>query len=404
MGTPVKPPASGSTTRRLLRDIYRLFTYSPWVTLREHQRLIAALRHWHGQHLFLFPYFGIGGAERVHADIVASVKDKSPLVIINGFSSSDANRSAFERSAMMLDLPRLLNHPFTRRYARQRIAAALNGRTHPVLFASLSTFFFDLLPTLKANVRCFYLQHAFLFQPNGNAQHKQWLPFFPRLQGMLFVSGQALREYDRFLGAHNIPAAQRSKLQLIPNAVHHFGTVNVHDRIGVLFVGRDSEEKRLDLFLAIAQQVQRNKPGAFHFTVVGPQKREVGGVTFTGPVTDDSELRTIYNAHDVLLVTSHREGFPMVIMEAMAQGLAIMSTPVGDVPERLDQDVAHITSTIEASAVVTEMTAWLIDLDSDRSVLGIKRKTALAQAQREFGMEAFVERYRALLTSPDAST
>ena len=43
-------------------------------------------------------------------------------------------------------------------------------------------------------------------------------------------------------------------------------------------------------------------------------------------------LFKIYQKHDVLIMTSLHEGFPISIMEAMSAGCAILSTPVGDIP------------------------------------------------------------------------
>ena len=51
---------------------------------------------------------------------------------------------------------------------------------------------------------------------------------------------------------------------------------------------------------------------------------------------EHSEIPTYMNAADVLLLTSDNEGSPNTVKEAMACNLPVVSTRVGDVPERLD--------------------------------------------------------------------
>ena len=55
-------------------------------------------------------------------------------------------------------------------------------------------------------------------------------------------------------------------------------------------------------------------------------------VTFTGWL-DSVQVRDTLESSDVLILPSHAEGFPMSIVEAFAYGVAVISSPVGSIPE-----------------------------------------------------------------------
>lgn len=383
---------------QLARDAYRVLTYSPFALIREKRLLRSALGAWNGDQLLLFPYLNAGGAEQVHADIAGTIADRSPLVIICGFSTDRAFEQRFAAHASTIELPRLLNHPWSRAAAHRRIAAKLNAREHATLFSSNTSTFFELLPLLNKEVRTAYLQHAFLYQPAGNAQHRIWLRHFDRVDDYVFVSRAAKAEYERFLLANSVPRGAFDKLHFISNAVKHYGTVKDHDRTGILFVGRNSAEKRPELFLQLASTLEASLPGRFRFTAVGiEQQASHPFVAFKGIVHDADALAALYADHDILALTSTREGFPMVIMEAMAQGLVVLSTPVGDVPNRVEPSFGCISSSFEPAAVIEEMSAAIRALDSDRDRMRGMKAAALANAKAEFDPALFAERYRTLL-------
>ncbi len=104
-----------------------------------------------------------------------------------------------------------------------------------------------------------------------------------------------------------------------------------------LFVGRYEERKGIHfIHKAIDATFTLNDPEILahcFFDFVGPipPKKQIhhSNVTYHGLIKDYAEIEKIYRSSDVLLAPSLSEGMPIVIMEAMANGLAIMASDVG---------------------------------------------------------------------------
>ncbi|MEX0776594.1 MAG: glycosyltransferase [Phycisphaeraceae bacterium] len=115
--------------------------------------------------------------------------------------------------------------------------------------------------------------------------------------------------------------------------------------IGV--VGRLSVEKGVDRAIATLAAL-REKPAyadtQLHLIGDGPQRGQLdgmveslglrGAVHFHGWQAD---TRRFYDALDLLLLPSHTEGLPNVVLEAMAMNVPVAATDVGGVRELLDE-------------------------------------------------------------------
>lgn len=117
------------------------------------------------------------------------------------------------------------------------------------------------------------------------------------------------------------------------------------------FVGRLIEVKGLRLIPEVAAT---NTDITFLIAGDGPLAPEVRqwcrrhkNIVFFGGMRND-ELPVLYSASDVLLVPSmkhqdrwskHEEGFPRVIVEALACGTPVIASRVGGIPEALSSDV-----------------------------------------------------------------
>ncbi|MCU0435799.1 MAG: glycosyltransferase [Bacteroidia bacterium] len=384
-----------------LRDLKRIFTESPLQLAFERRRMDYILSRYTGNKIFVFPYTHVGGAEQVHADIVRVFTEEKPVVIFSGFSENEKFLHLFEPHAQVLNIPALLNHPFTRARARRVLCHWFSKAEKPVFFGSNAAFFYDMLPHLPPHTRSIDLIHAFKYQPGGNTAHQSYLRYMPRMESRIFVSEAARKEFDTFCFHHNIPAAERHKLKFISNTAARASepVKAVTTPLRILFVGRHSPEKRLTLFLQIAAQLHRSHAPQFAFTVVGATapSPEYNFIDFKGELTRAAEVAAQYAAADVLVLTSSREGFPMVIMEAMMHGVLVVATPVGDIPNRLSNECCVVLSSPEEEIVVKETVQALMKMAANPEKTTEQKHTAKAFAEKQFSEEKFAKAYQQLL-------
>lgn len=113
--------------------------------------------------------------------------------------------------------------------------------------------------------------------------------------------------------------------------------------VGIL--GRLSEEKNHKLFLDIAKALKNVSGFMFHIAGNGPEFSRIKAMIKEYDLTDRVVLLGEVNAPekfiadmDVLLLTSLREVFPMVLLEAMAVGTPIISINTGGISEAIDDN------------------------------------------------------------------
>ncbi len=109
-------------------------------------------------------------------------------------------------------------------------------------------------------------------------------------------------------------------------------------------VGRLRRQKNFPLFLRVAGEVLKNLPEVrFVIAGDGPEKKDLESlardlgiadrVNFLGHISD---LKKLYEAIDVLLITSLTEGTPLTLLEAMAMGVPVVAARVDGLSEVLE--------------------------------------------------------------------
>jgi len=169
-------------------------------------------------------------------------------------------------------------------------------------------------------------------------------------------------------------------------------------RVVIAAVGRHLPEKRLDRFLRALALARREAPSVRGIVVGdGPERpnlerlaQELGllseGVRFLGYRSDVARL--LRRDADVLMLTSDQEGFPNVLLEAMAAGLPVITTPAGDAGVVVQDESTGYVVPFDDVQQLAERVVRLARSPERRRELGA---AARCRAARQYGPERLAE-------------
>ncbi len=189
------------------------------------------------------------------------------------------------------------------------------------------------------------------------------------------LSRAELREYAAFLPGKDIV--------LLPNGIdpapfrkRSGAEASVAAPLRLLYLGRLAPGKGIDESLE-AMALLRGRPAGAILTLAGsgPEEERLRGrvaelglepsVRFAGPAFGEEKLRLLAQA-EVLLLPSYSEGLPYSLLEAMAAGAVPVVTPVGAIPDVVEEGVHGLFVPVgDAQALAQAISA----LEADRSRL-----------------------------------
>ena len=104
----------------------------------------------------------------------------------------------------------------------------------------------------------------------------------------------------------------------------------------VLFVGRLSKEKDLDMLYAAHRELEKESGTQLLIAGDGPLSREArrfarsrDGIVYLGTCAHGEKLAELYRSADVLAVPSPNETFSLIVLEAFASGLPVVAVKQG---------------------------------------------------------------------------
>ena len=155
--------------------------------------------------------------------------------------------------------------------------------------------------------------------------------------------------------------------------------LDLGEGMAVLFAGDLSEAKGIrDLLEARKQVLEQGVDFRIFFAGSGPLEDEISGVEgcrLLGALSQE-DLARWYRAADLLVLPSHSEGTPLVVMEALSCGTPVLATRVGGVPALIEPG---ITGELVNPGQPGLLAGKLIDLLASPSVLDGMRKAILGK-------------------------
>lgn len=209
------------------------------------------------------------------------------------------------------------------------------------------------------------------------------------------------------LKAHAVPA---HKITIIPNALPKGWAAVTHDRartrrdLGlpdcpmVLYSGRLSAEKGIDLLLDAWGRVAARTPGVLLLMGDGPERGRIERRLQAADIADSvrllgwrDDLEACYQAADVFAFASPSETFGNALAEAMASGLAIVTTPVGVALTSIEHERNGLISEHRAEDFAGQLVRLMTDAPLRRRLGAAARH----DAQRLFGADKMLQDYLA---------
>ncbi|BDG06325.1 glycosyltransferase family 4 protein [Anaeromyxobacter oryzae] len=227
---------------------------------------------------------------------------------------------------------------------------------------------------------------------------------------VVFLSGRTRDEFVRIglPGARTHVVHNFHEVRFGPDALRRkVARARAKDRLELLFMGSlDRRKGILDLLAALVRLGDapvklhvcgRPNEAGIDEALASPLAALGDRVAMHGYVSGAAKAELLENA-DVLVLPSYGEGLPMVLLEAMATGCAVVTTPVGAIPELVvDGDGGLLV----APGDPARLAAAIRTLVDDREKLAAMMETNHAAAAR-FTSERFMEAICTVCRGPGA--
>jgi L-malate glycosyltransferase len=386
--------------KRIIEELF-ILPFVIWGRLRAGQLLLDE----EFDIFFFFPFYHIGGAEKVHSQICSALKNRKAVIFFTRKSGDEFFLDEFKASGhRIIDISAFTDNKWqywNNLVYRGILSFHINRqKKKTVVFNGQCNFAYKLSPWIKKEISQLELIHSL------NSFSNIRIPYIPFYKETIMISKNRINDHIKLYEKAGIPELYAKKIHYIINGIPLPGIISVKPFSGrslkLLYAGRGTVEKRVHLVAGISNACQQlNLPVSV--TYMGEVSAAIpaefrGNARFLGNINDAFIIDNTYRDADVLLVTSSEEGFPMVVMEAMARGCIILATPVGDLPVHIKNGVnGFLFSQVnDEKGILDEGIKLIWKLLDDPTLCATISGNNIKYAAENFGLATFESNYQKL--------
>jgi len=304
--------------------------------------------------LFLTTGLGLGGAERVVLDICRNINQHKFNVSVVGISTQKELLPEFKKNHIKTQV---LNYKktfgaflsslrFVCDYVKDNNVNIIHAHMfHTLLIASL-------MKLINPSLKIVFTPHNSFF----SMKKRQWILWLLK----------PLRDIDTIFSKDALRFFHKKTYKTIPNGINvekysHSHSHSHSQPFTFVIVGRLEFMKNHTFLIDIVNQLKKYD---FRLKIVGSGlleqalKSKVAGLNLNNKIEflgARSDVPSILNNCDCLLLPSLWEAFPIVLLEAAACNIPVITTPVGSIPSLVNNENGYIVSLDEFKSAMIEV-------------------------------------------------
>jgi glycosyltransferase involved in cell wall biosynthesis len=353
---------------------------------------------------FFFDRFSLGGAQRIHLDILKSIPEMEKMVFFTRVSPNKVFKDEFYHTpnTECRDIHIWCDWLLLRLFSVHYFSFYINRHQKAQIFAGNSTFFYDMLPFIHKRIVRTELLHNFTFGKKG-------MEFFGLMNVQLLTNRIVYDFYTReniekqYAEFHVDPAYLLRLIFIEPGVdIPPDEIKSFESPLQIICAGRGGPQKRIWLVNGIAENmIDRQIQVRFHFagTLIHELSDKVKtNAVIHGEISDPSEMSRLLSRMNIALLTSSYEGFPMFVKESMAHGcIPVVTALPGNLTHLTDGVNCLLIHEIQDEVlVVREAIDKIMELAGNKNRCITLSGNAYQYAKTNFSRTRFNEAYRDL--------